>query len=62
MGVAMVMALLKAIYLILIICVTSYEVVLNHYLPHPPPPIGGGEGPLPWLTLPILRGPPGPGL
>lgn len=33
------------------------------HLPHPPPPIGGGEGPpLPWLILPILRGPPGPGL
>lgn len=25
------------------------------YLPHPPPAIGGGLGPEPWLILPILR-------
>ena len=38
------------------------ERCLHSYLPHPPPPIGGGDGPPPWRTLPSRRGPPGPGL
>lgn len=36
-----------------------YEGHVFYYLPHPPPPIGGGLGPAPWVILPIRLLPPG---
>lgn len=37
----------------------AHTTCVGAYLPHPPPPIGGGLGPAPWVIRPIRLLPPG---